>query len=102
VEHGQHHSSSSHSHDSHDDEDHGHGGGEEPIIVKKMSPNETVAQSLNAHGVIAEPVAHGTHPLEGQPCYSHKFSSNPRFTTNKGMVKIRNRNFDLVQVVQKH
>ena len=98
MEHAHH---SSHSHDSHDDEEHGHGG-EEPIIVKKMSPNETVAQSLNANGVVAEPVAHGTHPLESQPCYSHKFSSNPRFTTNKGMVKIRNRNFDLVQVVQKH
>ena len=93
------HAHSSHSHDSHEEE---HGRGEEPVIVKKMAPNETVAHSLNGHGVIAEPVAHGTHPLESQPCYSHKFASNPRFTTNKGMIRIRNRNFDLVQVVQKH
>lgn len=57
---------------------------------------------MGKRGVVAEAVALGTHPLESQPCYSHKFSSNPRFTTNKGMIRIRDRNFDLVQVVQKH
>ena len=92
------HAPSSHSHDSHDDHDHG----EEPVTVKKMAPNELVAANLGKRGVVAEAVALGTHPLESQPCYSHKFSSNPRFTTNKGMIRIRDRNFDLVQVVQKH
>ena len=67
-----------------------------------MAPNELVTANLGKSGVVAEAITLGTHPLEGQPCYSHKFSSNPRFTTNKGMVRIRNRNFDLVQVVQKH
>ena len=92
------HAHSSHSHDSHDDHDHD----EEPVTVKKMAPNEMVATNLGKRGVVAEAVALGTHLLESQPCYSHKFSSNPRFTTNKGMIRIRNRNFDLVQVVQKH
>lgn len=92
------HAPSSHSHNSADEQDHG----EEPVTVKKMAPNEVVAASLAKRGVVAEAVALGTHTLESQPCYSHKFSSNPRFTTNKGMIRIRNRNFDLVQVVQKH
>ena len=91
------------SHSNHSHEEHGHGdSGEEAVIIKKMAPHEAVAASLNEHSVIAEAVAQGTHPLESQPCYSHKFASNPRFTTNKGMVMITGRNFDLVQVVQKH
>jgi hypothetical protein len=88
----------SHSHESH--EEHGHGDGE-PIIVKKLVQNEMLAQDLNDHGVIAEPAAQGTHPVEKGPSYSHMFGMNSRFTTNKGVIRVRGRNFDLVQVLQK-
>ncbi|WP_337862913.1 hypothetical protein [Nitrososphaera sp.] len=86
------------------DEQHQHGshGDEEPVIVKKLAPNEELARDLNDHGVMAEPLALGKHPLEHKPYYSHKFAMNPRFATNRGMIRIRGKNFDLVQVVQKH
>lgn len=80
-------------------EEHGHG--EESDIITKVAPNEALAKELNEHGIVAEPVEVGKHPLEHQPYYSHKFSPSPRFVTNRGMIRIRNRNFDLVQVVQK-
>ncbi|HEY7507965.1 MAG TPA: hypothetical protein VH677_02455 [Nitrososphaera sp.] len=92
------HEHSSHSHDSH--EEHGHGDGE-PIVVKKLAPNEALAQDLSDHGIIAEPVAHGTHPVEKGPAYSHMFGMNSRLTTNKGVIRVRGRSFDLVQVLQK-
>ncbi|AIC14718.1 hypothetical protein [Nitrososphaera viennensis] len=90
---------SSHSHDSH--EEHGHGDGE-PVTIKKMTPNEMLANDLNEHGIIAEHVVQGTHPIESEPCYSHMFGMNSKFTTNRGVIRVRGKNFDLVQVLQKH
>ncbi|HVX02373.1 MAG TPA: hypothetical protein VHA09_04400 [Nitrososphaera sp.] len=89
----------SHGDDSH--ENHGHDDGE-PIIVKRMAPNEMLANDLSQHGIIAEPVVLGTHPVESGPCYSHMFGMNSKFTTNKGIIRVRGKNFDLVQVLQKH
>jgi hypothetical protein len=98
----QEHNSSSHSHgELHKEEEHGHGDGE-PVIVKRLAPNEMLANDLNEHGIIAETVAQGTHPIESKPCYSHMFGMNSKFTTNKGVIRVRNKNFDLVQVLQKH
>jgi hypothetical protein len=90
----------SHSHDdSH--EEHGHDDGE-PIIVKKVAPNEILANDMNEYGIVAEHVAQGTHPIESGPCYSHLFGMNSKFTTNKGVIRVQGKNFDLVQVLQKH
>lgn len=89
-----------HGHSDHSHEEHGHGD-EESLVFKRTAPNEALANDLNEHGIIAEPMEVGKHPLEHQPYYSHKFSPSPRFVTNRGMIRIRNRNFDLVQVVQK-
>lgn len=101
MQHEQHHDDDKgHSH-GHAGEEHGHGG-EESIIVKKLAPNEVLASSLSAHGVITEPVAAGTHPLESKEYYSHKFGFNSKFTTNRGMIRVRGRNFDLVQVLQRN
>lgn len=103
MQHEQHHDGEDHPH-GHAGEEHerGHGGEEEPIIVKKLAPNEVLARSLSAHGVIAEPVTIGTHPLESREYYSHKFGFNSKFTTNRGMIRVRGRNFDLVQVLQRN
>ena len=87
-------------HPSHSHEEHGHDDGE-PIIEKKMAPNEVLARSLNEQGIRSEPQAIGSHPLESKPYYSHKFPLTSRFVTNKGMIRVSGRNFDLVQVLQR-
>lgn len=89
-----------HEHSSHSHEEHGHDDGES-LIVKKMTPNELLAKDMEKHGIIAEPVAQGTHPIEKGPSYSHMFGMNSRFTTNKGVIRVTGKNFDLVQVLQK-
>lgn len=88
-------------HQSHSHEEHGHGG-DEPIIEKRMAPNEILANSLNEQGVISEPQEIGSHPLESRPYYSYKFPLTSRFVTNRGVIKVRGRNFDLVQVLQRN
>ena len=92
----------SHLKHSHDDshEDHGHGN-IEPAIVKKMSPSEKLAEQMEKSGVSCEALPLGSHPLENQPYYSHMFALSSRLTTNKGLIKIRGKNVDFVQVLQR-
>lgn len=90
-----------HVHTDHSHEEHAHGD-EEPVIVKRMSPNEMLAADLSDHGITAQAVAHGTHPVEKQEYYSHKFGLNSKFVTNKGVIKVSGRNFDMVQVLERN
>lgn len=89
---------------SHTDNEHTNGehGDEESILVKKMSPNESLAADLGVHGIPAEAIAAGTHPIEKQEYYSHKFGLNSKFVTNKGMIRINGRNFDWIQVLERN
>jgi hypothetical protein len=91
----------SHSSALEEEEEHGHGESES-VIVKKMRPNEILAKDMQEYGITAESLAHGSHPIESEPYYSHMFGMNPRLTTNKGIIKITGKNFDFVQVLQKH
>jgi hypothetical protein len=75
---------------------------EEGTTIKRLMPNEALARELGESGIEAHPVSYGSHPLEGREFYSHLFGMNPRFVTNKGIVKIKGKNFDMVQVLQKH
>ena len=72
------------------------------MIVKRMAPNEILAADLNGHGINADAVAVGTHPMEKQEYYSHKFGLTSRFVTNKGIIKVSGRNFDLLQVLERN
>ncbi len=90
-----------HAHSEHSHEEHGHED-EEPVIVKKMLPNEILAADLNDHGISADAVAIGTHPVEKQEYYSHKFGLNSKFVTNKGVIRVGGRNFDLVHVLERN
>jgi hypothetical protein len=90
-----------HAYSEHSPDGHGHAD-EEPVIVKKMSPNEMLAADLNEHGVSADAVEVGTHPLEKQEYYSHKFGLNSKFVTNRGIIRVSGRNFDLVQVLERN
>ena len=86
-----------HSHDEH--EDHGHGD-IEPAVVKKQSPSEKLADQMEKSGVSCEALPLGSHQFENQPYYSHMFALSSRVATNKGIVKIKGRNVDFVQVLQ--
>lgn len=86
----------------HTEHSHERRGDEEPVIVKKTLPNEMLAADLSDHGMDVEAVAMGTHPIEKQEYYSHKFSLNSKFVTNRGVIKVRGMNFDLVQVLERN
>ena len=73
----------------------------EPLIEKKMSPSQTLAGEMKKSGVQCDVLEIGSHPIEQKPSYSYLFALSPRLVTNRGLIKIRGRNIDFVQVLQR-
>jgi hypothetical protein len=43
-----------------------------------------------------------SHPIERKQYYSQTFSMSSKFLTNKGLVKIKGKNIDFVQLLQRN
>jgi hypothetical protein len=97
VEH-THHSSHTDSHE----EEHGHGDAE-PIIIKRVAVHEKLAQEMSESGIDCEALQYGSHQLEREETYySHVFALSSRLVTNKGLIKVNNKNVDFVQILQRN
>jgi hypothetical protein len=73
----------------------------EPVIVKVLNSHEELADRMKKKGIDCEALPIGSHTLEGKPYYSQLFAMSSRFVTNKGLIKIRGKNIDFVQVLQR-
>ena len=74
----------------------------DPIIIKKLSAHEKMAQEMKQSQINAEALPLGSHPLERKQYYSQTFSMSPKFATNKGLVKIKGKNIDFIQLLQRN
>jgi len=82
-------------------EEHGHGD-IEPVIVRKTSMNEAFAEQMMKAGISCDPVPVGSHSIEGRHSSGHMFALTSRLNTNRGLVKVRGRNIDYVQILQRN
>jgi hypothetical protein len=82
-------------------EEHGHGD-IDPVIVKKLSAHEKMAEEMKQSQIDCEALPLGSHPIERKQYYSQTVSMSPKFVTNKGLVKIRGKNIDFVQLLQRN
>jgi hypothetical protein len=80
----------------------GHEGELEPVVERKTTMNELMAEQMKNAGIHCEPLALGSHPIERKPTSGHMFALTSRLTTNRGLVKVRGRNIDFVQIVQRN
>jgi hypothetical protein len=80
------------------------------IILKDeetISPNERLAQEIIQNGIECEAMTN-TRSLSvtKKPCYSYLYAMSPRIITNRGCIRLseRNgtRNIDFIQIVQKN
>lgn len=95
VEH-THHSSHTGSHE----EEHGDA---EPIVIKRAAAHEKLAQEMKKERVDCEALPYGSHLLEREEAYySHNFALSSRLVTNKGLIEVRGKNIDFVQVLQRN
>ena len=74
----------------------------DPVTVKKMSAHERLAKEMEQSNIECKALSLGSHPIEGSEYYSQTFSMSPRLVTNKGLVKIKGKNIDYVQLLQRN
>lgn len=74
----------------------------DPIIIKKLSAHEKMAEEIKKNRIDCEALEVGSHRLERKQYFSETFSMSPKFVTNKGLVKIKGRNIDFVQLLQRN
>ena len=82
-------------------EEHGHED-IEPVVVRKSNLNSQLADQMEKAGIPCQPLEIGSHPLEQSPPYSHMFALTSRLTSNKGIIKVKGRNLDFVQILQRN
>ena len=74
----------------------------DPIVIKKLSAHEKMAEEIKKSQIDCEALELGSHRLERKQYFSQTFSMSPKFVTNKGLVKIKGRNIDYVQLLQRN
>lgn len=74
----------------------------DPVIVRKLSAHEKLAEEMKQKHIDCEALELGSHPIERKQYYSQTFSMSPKFVTNKGLVKIKDKNIDFVHLLQRN
>lgn len=68
--------------------------------IKISSLNEIFASQMQKSGVAAESIQVGSLKLEREEYYNNDIGSNPRFITNRGCIKIKDKEISMIQIIQ--
>ena len=79
----------------HEDED-------ESESIKISSLNEIFASEMNKNGLTVETVPIGSLDLEYEEYYNNDIGSTPRIITNRGCIKIKNKEISMIQIIQRN
>jgi hypothetical protein len=79
-----------------------HGDSEESETIKIVNLNEIFASQMNEKGLTVEAVPIGTLNLEREEYYNNDIGSNPRFITNRGCIKIKDKEISMIQIIQRY
>ena len=74
----------------------------DPLVIKKVSSDEKIAEEMKQSQIDCEALPLGSHPFEHKQYYSQTFSMSPKFVTNKGLVKMKDKYIDFVQLLQRN
>ena len=78
-----------------------HDDSEESETIKIVNLNELFASQMNKKGLVVEAVPIGTLNLEREDYYNNDIGSNPRFITNRGCIKILDKEISMIQIIQR-
>jgi hypothetical protein len=79
-----------------------HEDSEESEAFRIENLNEIFASQMNKKGLTVEAVPIGTLNLEREEYYNNDIGSNPRFITNRGCIKIRDKEINMIQIIQRY
>ena len=79
----------------HEDED-------ESETIKISSLNDIFAAQMKKNGLTVETVPIGSLKLEYEDYYNNDIGSNPRLITNRGCIKIKDKEISMIQIIQRN
>jgi len=74
----------------------------ESETTKNSSLNEIFASQMKKSGLTVETIPLGSLNLEREDYYNNDIGSNPRLITNRGCIKIKNKEITVIQIIQRN
>jgi hypothetical protein len=74
----------------------------ESETTKNSSLNEIFASQMKKSGLTVETIPLGSLNLEREDYYNNDIGSNPRLITNRGCIKIKNKEITMIQIIQRN
>lgn len=75
---------------------------DESETIKISSLNEIFASQMKKSGLTVEAVPLGSLNLESEDYYNNDIGSNPRLITNRGCIKIKDKEITMIQIIQRN
>lgn len=75
---------------------------EESDTFKKLDINEIFASQMVANGLAAEAIPLGSLELEREEYYNNDIASSPRLVTNRGCIRVKDKEISIIQIIQKN
>lgn len=75
---------------------------EESDTFKKLDINEIFASQMVANGLAAEAIPLGSLELEREEYYNNDIGSSPRLITNRGCIRVKDKEISIIQIIQKN
>ena len=79
-----------------------HEEGEESDTFKKLDINEIFASQMVANGLAAEAIPLGSLELEREEYYNNDIGSSPRLITNRGCIRVKDKEISIIQIIQQN
>ena len=77
-------------------------GEDDSETTKNSSLNEIFASQMKNRGLTVEAVPLGSLNLESEDYYNNDIGSNPRLITNRGCIKIKDKEITMIQIIQRN
>jgi hypothetical protein len=75
---------------------------DESETTKNSSLNEIFASQMKKSGLTVETIPLGSLSLEREDYYNNDIGSNPRLITNRGCIKIKDKEITMIQIIQRN
>lgn len=75
---------------------------EESDTFKKLDINEIFASQMVDNGLAAEAIPLGSLELEREDYYNNDIGSSPRLITNRGCIRVKDKEISIIQIIQKN
>ncbi|HEY9398481.1 MAG TPA: hypothetical protein VIP29_01145 [Nitrososphaeraceae archaeon] len=75
---------------------------DESETIKISSLNDIFAAQMKKNGLTVETAPIGSLKLEYEDYYNNDIGSNPRLITNRGCIKIKDKEISMIQIIQRN